>query len=204
MKKKVSSLILSLVLTFTFMSLYSLVFAQAPSLTIESPKSGEVMNKDEALVRFKVENFAITDFRRNPQPVAGQGHLHFWIDEANPTAQNAIKHISKEPYLLTKLEPKGHTLIVELVGNDSASLKPPVKKTVQFTTTGTPKKEGVTQVTTLPTPTKTAGNQTAVGIIVVIVVLVIGAVVGGTVFYQRKLANGKKTEAKKTPDQEEE
>jgi hypothetical protein len=205
MSKKISCLAISLALAFTSIALSSFVFAQSPILIVENPKNGEIINKNEALIKFKVENFTIKDFRRNPPPVVGQGHIHFWIDQTNSTTQNAIQHISKEPYLLTKLEPKEHTLVVELVGNDHISLKPPVKQTVKFTTTGIPGKEGSTQVTPPPTTqTKTGVSQTALGAIIVIVLLAIVAASCGVIFYQRKLGKGKKNQVKKTLGQEEE
>jgi hypothetical protein len=205
MKKKISYLAISLALAFAFTSFFSFVFAQTPSLIIESPKNGEVIAKDEALIRFKVENFTIKDFRKNPPPAARQGHIHFWIDQANPTAQSAIQHISKEPYLLTRLEPKEHTLIVELVGNDHSSLKPPIKQKVMFTTTGIPKKEGVTQITPLTSPpVKTAGGQIGSGVLFVIIALVVIAAIFGLVFYYPKLEKIRKRKIRKKADQGEE
>jgi hypothetical protein len=206
MKKKISCLVISFALAFSLATFFSFALAQTPSLVIESPKNGEIVNKDEVLIRFKVENFTITDFRKNPPPRTNQGHLHFWIDQVSPTTQNAIQHISKEPYLLTKLQPKEHTLVVELVGNDHASLKPQVKQAVKFTTTGIPKKEGANQITPLTTtPTKQAGGQTALGAIIAVAILaIVGVIIGGVIFYKLQLEKSKKSKKlTRKPEQEE-
>jgi len=203
MKRKVFSLLTSFVLIFGLLTFTSAVSAQIPFLVIESPKSGEVINTDEALIRFKVTNFAITDFRRNKTPSNGQGHLHFWIDQTNPTPQNAIEHISTQPYLLTKLEPKEHTLIVELVGNDHNSLTPKVIQKVTFRTTGKPKTEGMITIIPLKTqPAQTAASGIGAVIIIVGFAIIIAITASGIFFYQSKLKKGKKSKVTQTQDQE--
>lgn len=206
--KKVIFYLLSVALVFGVWVFFApVIFAQRPTLIIESPKNGEVINKDEALIRLKVENFTISDFRRNPKAVAGQGHLHFWIDQSNPTSQNAIKHISKEPYLLTRLEPKEHTLVVELVANDHSSLNPPVRQTVKFTTTGTPRKEEVIiepltpTSTPTPQPTTQAGNNLP-AVIIGLIVIIVGTLGLGLIF-ALQIQKRKKGQPTKKPDQEE-
>jgi len=179
------------------------VYAQTPLLTILNPKNNDVVNKDEVLIRFQTENFTITDFRRKPPVKANQGHLHFWIDQTNPTPQNAIEHISTQPYLLTKLEPKEHTLIVELVGNDHNSLTPKVIQKVTFRTTGKPKTEGMITIIPLKTqPAQTAASGIGAVIIIVGFAIIIAITASGIFFYQSKLKKGKKSKVTQTQDQE--
>ena len=203
MKKKILGFIAGLVAAFVFTTLVSVVWAQTSTLTIDSPKEGDVISKDEALVKFKVEDFTITDFRRKPPPQKGQGHLHFWIDQENPTTENAIEHISSQPYLMIGIEPKEHTLIVELVGNDHLSLNPPVKQAIKFSTTAAARSKTIEEAQASPIPatpvSKALFNQIGSPFIVAIA-LVIVAVLGAVLIYLRKQEQNKENPSVKKPD----
>jgi len=204
MRKKIFGLIASLVFAFVLTTLVSIAFAQTPTLTIESPKNGQVIDTDEALVKFNLQNFTITDFRRKLPPQASQGHLHFWIDQENPTAQNAIEHISKEPYLMIGLEPKEHMLVVELVGNDHSSLNPPVRKEVKFSTTAAARsKTGAVETAASPTPATPASKALFSQIgspLIVAIALVVVAVLGAVLIYLRKQEQSEASPPVKKPE----
>jgi len=200
MRKKIFGSIAGLVFAVVITTLASVVLAQTPTLVVESPKNGEVIKTDETLIKFKTENFTLTDFRRKPPPQVGQGHLHFWIDQENPTAQNAINHISKEPYLLTLLEPKEHTLVVELVGNDHSSLDPKVAQTIKFKTTGIPKNKAGTEASPQPTPKAKAFFDKLGSPLIVTTALIVVVILGGVLFYLRKVEEAKANPPVKKPD----
>ena len=80
-------------LTTFYLLLANLVFAQnLPRLQILSPAESEVISGDQAVVRFQVSNFSFRDFRKTDLPTQNEGHLHLWLDVANQTPENALKH----------------------------------------------------------------------------------------------------------------
>lgn len=112
----------------------TLTFAAAPTLRIVKPTDNVVTNGYIVEVLFETKNFVLKDYRNNPQPVSGQGHLSLWLDQEkldNSTAQKWFRDI---PYTFADVSSGNHTLVVELVGNDNEPLNPRVTQTVKFTT----------------------------------------------------------------------
>lgn len=112
----------------------TLTFAAAPILRIVKPTDNVVTNGYIVEVLFETKNFVLRDYRNNPQPVSGQGHLSLWLDQEkldNSTAQKWFRDI---PYTFADVSSGNHTLVVELVGNDNEPLNPRVTQTVKFTT----------------------------------------------------------------------
>ena len=135
-----------------FLLLTSTAFAAAPTLRIVKPTDNVVTNGYIVEVRFETANFVLKDYRNNPKPLSGQGHLNFWLDQEkldNSTAQKWFRDI---PYTFADVSSGNHTLVVELVGNDNEPLNPRVTQTVKFTTVpDNPEKAG-------------GGDKTAVGV----------------------------------------
>ena len=71
-----------------------------------------------------------------PAPVAGKGHVHFYLDTAalprehGPPATGAYRSLSARTYTWTGVAPGRHSLAVQLVGKDHAPLRRPVKDRV--------------------------------------------------------------------------
>ena len=116
-----------LLLTFT-------VFAAAPTLKVVKPTDNAVINGYIVEVRFETSNFALKDYRNNPQPISGQGHLNLWLDQEKLDSSTARKWFRDIPYTFADVSSGNHTLVVELVGNDNGPLSPRVTQTVKFTT----------------------------------------------------------------------
>lgn len=109
------------------------------------------------------ENIQLMDPQKYPTNIKGQGHIHVWLDEKNPSGQNA-KIVTEENTMYTDVPYGNHTLRAELVNNNHSTLTPPVTVTINFKTAPA----------TSPAPVQTSGfDKTTALVILVIVALVI-------------------------------
>ena len=109
-----------------------------PSLSFISPTPNQTITGNKVTVKIAVVNFALVDYKTHPKLVPGQGHLHLWLDQTNPSKTSAVKVVSPS-YTFENVKPGKHTLVAELVANDHSSLVPAAATTsVSFTTTAPP------------------------------------------------------------------
>ncbi len=108
-----------------------------PSLSFISPAPNQTTTGNKVTVKVAVVNFALVDYKTHPRLVPGQGHLHFWLDQANPSKTSAVKVVSPS-YAFENVKPGKHTLVAELVANDHSSLVPAATTSVSFITTASP------------------------------------------------------------------
>ncbi|HLC99802.1 MAG TPA: hypothetical protein VJC11_02465 [Patescibacteria group bacterium] len=107
-----------------------------PILTIVSPGEGEQISGDQVDVMMTAGNFVVVDFFENTANKAGEGHAHFWLDDATLSKDSAVMHTDTTlPYSFFDVQPGTHTLVAEIVQNDHTSLNPAIKKTITFSTT---------------------------------------------------------------------
>jgi hypothetical protein len=111
--------------------------AETLSFVITSPQPGQTISGTSVKVEVATNNFSLVDYKTRPKIIPGQGHVHLWMDQENPTKTSAIKIVGNT-YLFDNLRPGKHTLTAELVNNDHSSLTPPVISTIQFTTIASP------------------------------------------------------------------
>ena len=144
------------------------VFAQnpAPSLRVVTPSEGQTIYSDKVPILLSVENFQLVDYQTNQLQQVGQGHIHLWLDEANPTRESAVKLI-KDDFTFSDVAYGDHNLRAELINNNHTSLNPPVVVTVSF------KNEPIGS----PSPVATSGfdKNTALVILVVVALVIIAA-----------------------------
>jgi hypothetical protein len=82
---------------------------------------------------FKVVN------RQFHAPVAGEGHVHFYLDAKTLPRTHTYpspvtyRSISGTTYAWTDVSPGRHTFAVQLVGNDHVPLRPAAKNQVTVT-----------------------------------------------------------------------
>jgi plastocyanin len=108
-----------------------------------------------------VTNFEVVDALGAPN-VAGQGHLHYFMDVEPPTEPGMPAVTQPGTYVPTanttytwqNVSPGMHNFSVELVNNNHTPLQPPVTRTVTVnvnpTGTGTPTPEATPTATTTP------------------------------------------------------
>lgn len=120
--------------------LSNLAFAQTPTnedepvLAVSSPQENEQIFGSKIQVSFIVRNFIFTNPAVRTKNQKGEGHLNVWLDEENPTGENAQEITRAAEFSLEGVKEGRHQLILELVNNDGTSLKPPVRKIINFTT----------------------------------------------------------------------
>lgn len=144
------------------------VLAQTPTpkLKVITPSEGQTIYGNKIPVLVSVENFEIVDYQLSPSPAPGQGHIHLWLDDNNPTPQSAVKATSDD-YTFPDVTPGEHSLRAELVTNNHQSLKPPQVVTAKF------KSEAIGT----PTPVATSGfdKNTALIILIVVALVIVAA-----------------------------
>lgn len=106
----------------------------APGFKIMSPLQGEMLQGDKVTVSVAVFNHMLADFKANPEPKAGHGHVHLWLDTDPNDPKVAYKLTKGAPVVFEHVQPGEHTLTVQLVGNDHKPIQPEVKQVVQFHT----------------------------------------------------------------------
>lgn len=105
--------------------------AASPAVSIVTPLVNQTVIGNQVNVKLKVDSFQLLDFHRYPKSKSGQGHLHLWLDQTQPTQISAIKTTSTT-YTFDNVKPGNHTLLVELVNNDHSSLAPKATASVNF------------------------------------------------------------------------
>ena len=104
-----------------------------PNLSIITPSEGQTIYKDSVPMLVKADNFELVNYQNNPTKTAGQGHIHMWLDDQNPTKDSAVK-VTSDTYTFQDVAYGDHKLVAELVSSDPTSLTPPVTVTVNFKT----------------------------------------------------------------------
>lgn len=145
------------------------VFAQtsAPKLSIITPQADRMINGDKVPVLISVpETIKLTDYRANPNPTPGQGHILLWLDDQNPTAESAIK-LTEDTFTFSDVPEGDHTLKAELVNNNHTPLNPADTVTVKFKSApaGSP----------APAPKPNFDKNTAAVILVVVALVIVAA-----------------------------
>ena len=114
--------------------------ALVPVVTILTPASGATLPAGDLTVTIKVDNFNVVD-KQGQASVAGEGHVHFYLDVPAPTAagkpaipaSGVWAHVSGTTYTFTGVTPGTHTITVQLVNNDHTPLIPVVTAQINVT-----------------------------------------------------------------------
>ena len=91
------------------------------ALEITSPKEGELITGDEILLNIKYSG-------------ESGNHAHIWLDEQNPSEDNAKTLENPGPFLFRDVKPGDHTIIVELAGDDHKPVDSAQKITLKVKT----------------------------------------------------------------------
>lgn len=132
MIKKIQTFILSLIAVFVAVTAVNAQATGAPTLEIITPSEDQTIYGNKVPILFNVENFEIVNYEQNTTAVTGQGHIHVWLDNEEPTPALATK-VVEDTFTFSDVPYGSHTLMAELVGNTHQSLIPPQKVTVNFT-----------------------------------------------------------------------
>jgi hypothetical protein len=111
--------------------------ARRPMIAIRTPRAGATVHGSTIRVSVSLRNFKLHEQFR--PPVAGQGHVHFYLDvEKLPTTHAypspvPYRSISGSSYAWAGVRSGRHVVAVQLVGNDHVPLRPPVTDRVTVT-----------------------------------------------------------------------
>ncbi|OGD88140.1 hypothetical protein A3A54_00950 [Candidatus Curtissbacteria bacterium RIFCSPLOWO2_01_FULL_39_62] len=166
MIKKIQTFILSLIAVFVATAAVNAQATGAPTLEIITPGEDQIIYGNTIPILFNVENFEIVNYEENTKPTAGQGHIHIWLDDENPTPVSANK-VVENTFTFSDVPYGQHTLMAELVGNTHQSLTPPQKMTVNFTNAEIASSEAAA--------TSGFDKNTALVILVVVALVIIAA-----------------------------
>jgi len=142
------------------------VFAQAaaPQLQIVTPSDSQTIYGNRVPILFSVQNFNIVE-KPSATSSKSEGYILIWLDDKNPTAQNATK-VTADTFTYSDVSYGDHTLKAQLVTTDNKPLNPSQEVTVNF------KNAPITS----PTPAATEGfDKNTTFVILVVVALVIAA-----------------------------
>jgi glucose dehydrogenase len=104
-----------------------------PRITITAPQNGKILRAGSVTITVNVSNFNLVD-KLGSANVAGQGHIHYFMDVQPPTTagQPAVTGpgtyaaTAATSYTWTNVTPGIHTFYVELINNDHTPLSSPV------------------------------------------------------------------------------
>ena len=114
--------------------------ATAPAITLVTPSDKASLAAGDITVTAEAVNIKLVD-KLGKANVAGEGHIHYFLDADAPTTQGQPAVTAPGTYAATtatnytwKNVPAGsHTLSVELVNNDHTPLNPPVIQKITIT-----------------------------------------------------------------------
>ena len=135
----------------------SLPMNGTPNIRMVQPSEGATLTGNSVDVGVDVTNFNLVD-ALGKASVAGQGHIHYFIDVLPPTEPGKPAVTTPGSYAATpntthtweNVSPGTHTFSVELANNDHTPLVPPVLRTVTVNVIGGG----------LPTPTAAITSRT--------------------------------------------
>jgi hypothetical protein len=142
----------------------------APSIMVTSPANGATVSAGNVTVTAVVTNFNVVD-KQGEAKVAGQGHVHFYMD-VSPLPSNASApaippgvpasnwaHVSGTTYTFSNVTPGQHTFAVQLANNDHTPVFPIVTDSVTVTVAGA---AATTAASTTMMTTGTTASSTTV------------------------------------------
>ncbi|MDD1678160.1 MAG: hypothetical protein LUO93_03115, partial [Methanomicrobiales archaeon] len=114
--------------------------AGTPAITIISPAENALVPPGNVSVSVRVQNLTLVN-KLGQANVAGEGHIHYFIDVEPPTTAGQIAVTTPGTYVPTtdtsytwmNVNASRHNFSVELVNNDHTPLVPPVVKLVNIT-----------------------------------------------------------------------
>ncbi len=119
-------------------------------LTIISPVNDSTIFGSDVAVSFIINKFIFTDFAKRPNNFNGEGHMHIWLDENDPTTQNAQEIVKAADFTIHDVPPGAHTLMFELVNNNHNPLTSNIREIVKFETLEKQAETNATAVVTEP------------------------------------------------------
>jgi hypothetical protein len=142
----VAVVILIIVIIAAFALMMGGTKSNGPALSIQSPTSESSVAGPNITVTISVQNFNIVN-KFGQASVAGEGHVHYFMDVTPPTTPNVEAFTDpgtyaasvNTSYVWTNVTPGAHTFSAELVDNNHAPLQPAVVVSINVTVVAPPR-----------------------------------------------------------------
>jgi hypothetical protein len=138
-----------------------------PVFGVLTPKEGQTLYGNKLPILFNVENLELVEKDTSQVAQPGQGHILLWLDEENPTPENATKVIEAS-FIYSDVSYGNHVLKAELTKTNNSSLTPSQSITVNFKTEAIPSEAE-------STVTNSFDKTTAVVILVIVALVILAA-----------------------------
>jgi hypothetical protein len=99
--------------------------AESAVLAIVGIQNGDVITTDDLKFAINVQNLNLVDYTDHPEAVAGEGHIHIWLDTTSTDPKAAMWVFNDPKHIVIKkqdLAEGDHTIIVGLVSNDHQTI----------------------------------------------------------------------------------
>jgi hypothetical protein len=103
------------------------------SFQISGLKNGDIVTSADLKFKIKLNDLQLVNFNKETVPVAGEGHIHIWVDTTSTEPKAALMVYNDPDHIVIKrLKDGEHTIIVGLVSNDHTAIIGP-RQSIKFT-----------------------------------------------------------------------
>jgi hypothetical protein len=99
--------------------------AKSAILSITGLQNGDIITTEDLKFAIKVQNLNLVDYRDHSEDIAGEGHIHIWLDTTSTDPKAALMVFNDPKHIVIKkqdLAEGDHTIIVGLVSNDHQTI----------------------------------------------------------------------------------
>jgi hypothetical protein len=99
--------------------------AEKAILSIVGLQNGDVIKTDDLKFAINVQNLKLVNYSDHTDAMAGEGHIHIWLDTTSTDPKAAMKVFNDPKHIVIKkqdLVDGDHTIIVGLVSNDHQTI----------------------------------------------------------------------------------
>jgi hypothetical protein len=99
--------------------------AESAIMSIVGLQNGDIVTTDDLKFAINVKNLNLVNYSDHPEAIAGEGHIHIWLDTTSTEPKAAMKVFNDPKHIVIKkqdLVDGDHTIIIGLVSNDHQTI----------------------------------------------------------------------------------
>ena len=97
--------------------------AKSATLAIVGIKNGDIITTKDLKFGIDVQHLNLVNYTEHTEPMAGEGHIHIWLDTTSTEPKAAMKVYNDPKHIVIKDIAEGdHTIIIGLVSNDHQTI----------------------------------------------------------------------------------